>query len=183
MQRETFSVQGLILVTPQVFPDDRGYFFESFQADRYREAGIPVDAFVQENISCSRKGVLRGLHFQREPFAQGKFVQVLCGSVFDVAVDLRVDSSTYGQYVAVTLSADNHKQFFIPAGFAHGFLALEENTIFHYKTTAVYDKTSEGGIRYDDPGLNIAWPDISSFIVTEKDRVLPTLAEYQANMF
>ena len=176
MQRETFFIPGLILVIPQVFSDERGSFFESFQEERYRVAGIPVDELVQENISVSHKGVLRGLHFQRPPYAQGKLVQVLQGSVFDVAVDLRSDSPTYGQHIALELSAKNHRQFFIPAGFAHGFLALEDDTVFHYKTTAVYDKASEGGVRYDDPTLAIAWPNIAPLIVADKDRALPTLA-------
>lgn len=157
-----------------------GIFFESFQKERYREFGIPVDDFVQENVSKSKKGVLRGMHFQRDPFAQGKLVQVLRGRVSDVVVDIRFGSPTYGRYVAVELSEENHQQLWVPVGFAHGFLALEDETVFSYKVTAPYSKISEGGIRFDDPDLNIAW----SFkypIVLEKDRQLFSLAQYSGN--
>ena len=180
MQIRTFDIAGLILMTPEVFVDERGYFFESFQKERYREFGIPVDDFVQENVSKSKKGVLRGMHFQRDPFAQGKLVQVLRGRVSDVVVDIRFGSPTYGRYVAVELSEENHQQLWVPVGFAHGFLALEDETVFSYKVTAPYSKISEGGIRFDDPDLNIAW----SFkypIVLEKDRQLFSLAQYSGN--
>lgn len=180
MQTRTFDIPGLVLMTPEVFVDERGYFFESFQKERYRETGVPVEAFVQENISKSKKGVLRGLHFQREPFAQGKLVQVLSGRVLDVVVDLRFGSPTYGQHVAVELSEENHEQLWVPAGFAHGFLALEDETIFAYKVTAPYSKISEGGIRFDDPDLGIVWP-FKYPIVLEKDRQLFSLAEYRGN--
>ncbi|MDQ5977009.1 MAG: dTDP-4-dehydrorhamnose 3,5-epimerase [Patescibacteria group bacterium] len=180
MQTRTFDIAGLVLMTPEVFVDERGYFFECFQKERYRELGIPVDDFVQENISKSKKGVLRGMHFQRDPFAQGKLVQVLCGRVLDVAVDIRFGSPTYGRYVTVELSEENHQQFWVPAGFAHGFLALEDDTIFSYKVTALYSKVSEGGIRFDDPDLNIAWP-FKYPIVLEKDRQLFSLAQYGGN--
>lgn len=180
MQMRTFDIAGPVLMTPEVFVDERGYFFESFQKERYRELGIPADDFVQENISKSKKGVLRGMHFQRDPFAQGKLVQVLRGRVLDVAADIRFGSPTYGQYVAVELSEENHQQFWVPVGFAHGFLALEDDTVFSYKVTALYSKVSEGGIRFDDTDLNIAWP-FKYPIVLEKDRQLFSLAQYGGN--
>lgn len=180
MQTRTFDIDGLIFMTPEVFVDERGYFFESFQKERYRELGIPVDDFVQENVSKSKKGVLRGMHFQRDPFAQGKLVQVLRGRVLDIAVDIRFGSPTYGQHVAVELSEENHHQFWVPVGFAHGFLALEDDTIFSYKVTALYSPVSEGGIRFDDPDLNIAWS-LKYPIVLAKDRQLFSLAEYSGN--
>lgn len=180
MQTRTFNIAGLVLMTPEVFIDERGYFLESFQKERYRELGIPVDDFVQENISKSKKGVLRGIHFQRDPFAQGKLVQVLRGSVLDVVVDIRYGSPTYGQHVAIELSEENHHQLWIPIGFAHGFLALEDDTLFSYKVTAVYSKVSEGGIRFDDPDIGVAWP-FKFPIVLEKDRQLFSLAQYSGN--
>jgi dTDP-4-dehydrorhamnose 3,5-epimerase len=180
METEIFDIGGLVLIRPKVFVDDRGYFFESFNADRYREFGIPVDDFVQDNVSCSKRGVLRGLHFQRAPMAQGKLVQVLSGRALDVAVDIREGSPTYGRHVAVELSGENHREFWIPAGFAHGFLSLEDDTIFSYKVTAPYSKEHEGGIRYDDPDIVIEWPHIEGgLIVSEKDKVLPLLKRMQ----
>ena len=174
------AIEGLLLVKPKVFADERGYFFESFNIDRYRESGIPADDFMQDNVSCSKRGVLRGLHFQSAPFTQGKLVSVLRGKVLDVVVDIRKESPTFGKYVAVELSAENHHQLWVPAGFAHGFLALEDDTLFSYKVTAPYSKEHEGGIRYDDPDIAIEWPHMEEgMIVSEKDKILPFLKECQ----
>lgn len=177
METETFFVEGLVLLKPKAFADERGYFLESFNEERYGTLGIPADRFMQDNISKSKKGVLRGLHFQSDPMAQGKLVQVLWGKALDVAVDIRRGSPTYGKHVAVELSGENHRQFFIPAGFAHGFLALEDDTIFSYKVTAPYSRECEGGIRYDDPDIAIEWPAMDGLIVSAKDQELPFLKE------
>ncbi|MDL2311754.1 dTDP-4-dehydrorhamnose 3,5-epimerase [Bacteroidales bacterium OttesenSCG-928-B11] len=160
-------IDGLLVIKPDIYSDERGYFYESYNENRYREMGIDV-AFVQDNQSCSKKGVVRGLHFQRPPYAQDKLVRVLQGSVIDVAVDLRKNSPTYGEHHAVLLSGENHLQFFIPKGFAHGFVALEDDTVFAYKCSAFYHKDSEGTIRFDDPDLNIDWK-TGHPIVNEKD--------------
>ncbi len=168
------DIEGLLIIEPKTFSDERGFFIETYNAKRYEEAGIPA-AFVQDNLSVSKKGVLRGLHFQSPPYAQGKLVQVLRGRVFDVAVDLRGGSSSFGKYVSVELSAENHRQFWIPAGFAHGFLALEDDTMFQYKCTNVYAPDHDGGVRYDDPAIGIAWPK-GTYIVSEKDKAQPLLA-------
>ena len=170
------DIEGLLVVEPDIFRDDRGYFLESYNSDRYREAGIP-DVFVQDNVSVSKKGVIRGLHYQTPPFAQGKLVSVPRGRVLDVVVDFRTGSPTFGRYVAVELSAENHRQFWIPAGFAHGFIALEDDTIFTYKVTNVYDKESDRGVRWNDPALGIAWPTEVPPIVSEKDTKLPLLKD------
>ncbi len=171
------DIEGLLIIEPQVFPDERGLFVETYNRDRYAEAGVP-ETFVQGNLSVSKKWVLRGLHCQAPPFAQGKLVQVLSGRVFDVAVDIREGSPTFGKYVSVELSSENRRQFWIPAGFAHGFLALDDDTIFQYKCTNVYSKDHDRGIRYDDPSLSISWPE-GPFIVSEKDRNHPSLAEME----
>lgn len=176
METETFDIAGLVLIRPKVFADDRGYFFEAFHAERYAASGIPAGDFIQDNVSSSRRGVLRGLHFQQAPMAQGKLVSVLSGKALDVAVDIRSGSPTFGKFVAVELSGENHRELWIPAGFAHGFLALEDDTIFSYKVTAPYSKEHEGGIRYDDPDIAIEWPHVEGeLIVSEKDRELPFL--------
>lgn len=167
------DIDGPLIIDPRVFSDERGFFVETYNAGRYEEAGIPA-AFVQDNLSVSQKGVLRGLHFQSPPYAQGKLVQVLRGRVFDVAVDIREGSPTFGEYVSVELSAENHRQFWIPAGFAHGFLSLEDDTMFQYKCTNVYAPDHDGGVRYDDPTIGIAWPE-GSYIVSEKDKAQPLL--------
>ena len=161
------SIQGLALIQPDVFPDERGYFFESFQEEKFRALGIDA-RFVQDNESLSQKGVLRGLHFQRPPYAQGKLVRVVTGAVLDVAVDIRKSSPTYGQWVKAELSASNKLMMWIPEGFAHGFLVLEDNTIFQYKCTSYYNRESEGGIIWNDPDLAIDWG-INDPIVSEKD--------------
>lgn len=156
------KIKGLLILEPKVFGDDRGWFMESFNKKAFEQAlqerGLDVPQFVQDNHSLSQKGVLRGLHFQKAPYAQGKLVRVVQGRVWDVAVDIRKDSDTYGQWVGIELSAENHKQFWIPEGFAHGFVALEDNTQFLYKTTNYYNKDSEGAIVWDDPMINIQWP-------------------------
>jgi len=161
------SIKGLVLVEPDVYPDSRGYFFESFQREKFLELGIDAD-FVQDNESMSQKNVLRGLHFQKPPFAQGKLVRVVRGSVLDVAVDIRRNSKTYGQWESSVLSAANKLMMWIPEGFAHGFLVLEDDTIFQYKCTNYYNKESECGIIWNDPDLKIDWG-IENPLVSEKD--------------
>lgn len=176
MKFTRLQIPDVVLVEPQAFADDRGFFFESFNAPKFREGtGADVD-FVQDNHSRSKRGVLRGLHFQRAPFAQGKLVRVTAGSAFDVAVDIRVGSATFGRWVGETLSADNKRQLWIPAGFAHGFLALEDGTEFLYKTTALYDRASEGSIRWDDPAIGIDWP-FTDVLLAPKDAAAPLLAD------
>lgn len=172
--RESDKIKGLIEVTPKVFEDNRGYFFESYREELFQKNGI-TERFVQDNQSFSTKGVLRGLHYQRAPFAQGKLVRVIMGSVLDVAVDIRPDSPTFGQYEAFLLTAQNQKMLYLPPGFAHGFVTLED-AIFTYKCTNLYDKASEGGIIYNDPALNIDWG-ITNPVVSEKDLILPILSE------
>lgn len=176
MKVEKTILDGVLIIEPDVYADDRGYFFESFSREKYREAGIPADRFVQDNASNSKKGVVRGLHYQAPPFAQGKLVQVLRGRVLDVALDIRTGSPTYGQHVMVELSEENHRQFWIPAGFAHAFMALEDDTIFTYKVTNPYNKESDRGVLWNDPALGIAWPEMGA-IVSSKDAALPLLAE------
>ena len=165
------KIDGLLIIEPTVFKDDRGYFFESYNEQRFKELGIKDD-FVQDNQSCSQKGVVRGLHFQKPPFAQAKLVRVLRGAVLDFAVDIRKGSPTYGQYVSTLLTADNFRQFYLPTGFAHGFAALEDDTVFAYKCSNFYNKASEGSIRWNDPDLNINW-NIENPVLSEKDKVSP----------
>lgn len=157
------AIPGVVIVEPSVFTDDRGWFMESFNAARWRaalaELGVPAPrAFVQDNHSCSRRGVLRGLHFQRAPRAQGKLVRVVQGAAFDVAVDIRRDSPSFGRWTGAELSAANKRQMWIPEGFAHGFLALEDDTQFLYKTTDVYARERERALRWDDPDVGVRWP-------------------------
>ncbi len=167
MKLQKTSINDLFLIYPDVFPDARGYFFESYKKEEFRKLGIYAD-FVQDNESMSQKNVLRGLHFQKPPFAQGKLVRVVTGSVLDVAVDLRKDSVTYGQWESAVLSAENKLMMWIPEGFAHGFLVLEDNTIFQYKCTNYYNKGSESGIIWNDPDLVINWG-IENPLVSDKD--------------
>ncbi len=158
MKVTTTAIDGVLILEPKVFGDERGFFFESFNQRAFNEAvGHAVD-FVQDNHSRSAKGVLRGLHFQRAPHAQGKLVRVTQGSVFDVAVDIRPDSATFGRWVGVELSGVNHRQLWIPPGLAHGFLVTSDSADFLYKTTDYYRPESEGSVRWDDPDLAIAWP-------------------------
>ena len=161
------SLEGLILLKPAIFSDTRGYFFESYQKERFHQAGIDAD-FVQDNESMSAKDVLRGLHFQKPPFEQAKLVRVVHGSVLDVAVDIRKKSPTYGKYEAVILSAENKLMLWIPEGFAHGYLSLEDNTIFQYKCSQYYNKESECSIIWNDLDLNVQWG-IDAPLVSDKD--------------
>ena len=160
------DLPGLLIIEPKVFGDSRGFFMETWNRKRYTDAGLDVD-FVQDNISVSRKAALRGLHFQN-PNGQGKLVSVLEGEVFDVAVDLRRSSASFGKWHGLTLSADNKRQFFIPAGFAHGFLVLSDTAMFHYKCTDYYSPKDEMTLRWDDPELGIAWP-LKQPTLSEKD--------------
>lgn len=168
------DIEGVLIFEPSVFGDHRGFFMETWSRDRYREAGL-VDEFVQDNISSSRQGVLRGLHYQN-PHQQGKFVQVLQGQVLDVAVDIRVGSPTFGRVETCLLSDENHRQFYVPAGFAHGFCVLSETAVFIYKCTQYYNAESEGGILWSDPDLGIDWP-IADPILSDKDRQSPCLKD------
>lgn len=170
MNVTTFEIEGLVVIEPSIFQDDRGFFFESYSLKNYSDYLGSEVKFVQDNISLSKKGVLRGLHFQLPPFAQGKLVSVLRGSVLDVAVDLRQDSSTYGKYQAVKLTDQNRLQFWIPEGFAHGFVSLEDNTIFSYKCSNYYSPQHERTILWNDSDLNIDWG-IFDTIVSEKDKI------------
>ena len=172
------SIDGLLIIRPDVFKDERGYFFESYNKERFAKAGLNMD-FVQDNESKSDKGVLRGLHFQKPPYAQGKLVRVIKGSVMDVAVDLRKDSPTYGKWESVVLTEENKLQLWIPEGFAHGFVALEDNTIFNYKCTNVYNKESEGSILWNDPDININW-NIDNPTLSEKDKISPLFKNFES---
>jgi dTDP-4-dehydrorhamnose 3,5-epimerase len=164
------DISGLLIFQPRVFLDERGYFFESFNQEEFNKlTGLDIQ-FCQDNESLSKKNVLRGLHFQKPPFAQGKLVRVISGKVLDVAVDIRKSSETYGKYQMVELTAENKKIFWIPPGFAHGFLVLEENTVFSYKCSNYYSPESEGTIKWNDKDLNIEWP-IYDPNVSEKDNV------------
>lgn len=169
MKVQQTAIDGVIVIEPQVFGDDRGYFFESFNSKSWAEELGTTPKFVQDNESKSHRGVLRGLHFQQPPFAQGKLVRVVHGSVLDVAVDIRKKSPTYGQHIAVRLSGDNKKQLYVPEGFAHGFVTLEDHTIFSYKCTDFYAPDHEGGLLWNDPELNIDWG-INNPLIAEKDK-------------
>jgi len=172
------EIEGLLILKPRVFEDKRGYFFESFRLDLIREAGISLD-FVQDNESKSQKGVLRGLHFQNPPYEQGKLVRVVTGAVLDVAVDIRSKSETYGKWFSHMLSGTNKSMMWIPPGFAHGFLTLEDDTIFQYRCTNYYDKKSEGSIRWDDPDLKIDWK-YSDPVISEKDYAAPFIKDLKS---
>ncbi len=174
-------LSGCFVIEPQVFGDDRGYFFESFNQKVFEEkTGLEVN-FVQDNQSMSQRGVLRGLHFQKGEFAQAKLVRVIKGRVLDVVVDIRPDSTTYGQSFSIVLSEENQKQLFVPRGFAHGFSVLEDNTIFSYKCDNYYNKESEGGIIYNDKDLNIDWKLSEAEVqLSEKDKLLPEFKSLQS---
>lgn len=168
-------IKDLFVIVPKVFEDSRGYFFEAFRQDYFSEKGIK-NPFIQENQSRSSKGVLRGLHYQAEPYAQSKLVRVVKGEILDVAVDLRKDSSTFGQHFCIILSEENKKQLYIPKGFAHGFLTLSEIADVFYKCDEIYNKDSERGVRYNDPKLNIDWNSYgTNFTVSDKDANWPFL--------
>jgi len=181
MQFTETPIRDLWIIEPRIWTDNRGYFYESFSSRAFAEQGIDVN-FVQDNQSFSQKGTLRGLHAQKPPFAQGKLVRVLQGSVWDVAVDIRKNSATYGQYFGIELSAENHRQLWIPPGFLHGFLTLEDQTIFTYKVSNYYDKASEIGVRWDDPQLAIAWQQHSkdsAILLSDKDQQLPAFHSFE----
>ena len=174
----TFSpgpIEGLLIIEPRVYIDDRGFFMESFKARDFAAAGIP-GPFVQDNHSQSRRGTLRGLHFQREPYAQGKLVRVTRGAVWDVAVDLRPGSQSFAKWYGLELSERNHLMLWIPPGFAHGFIALEDDSELQYKCTAEYHAPSDSGIRWNDPDLAITWP-IKDVLISPKDATLPYLKD------
>ncbi len=176
--RITELLPNLLLIEPKVFEDHRGHFFESYREDVLAAHGsAPV--FVQDNQSLSHTGILRGLHFQQEPHAQGKFVRVITGAVLDVAVDIRKASPTYGQFVAEKLTGTNKRMMYIPPGFAHGFVTLEDNTIFTYKCTNYYHPASEGGVLWNSPSLNIPWG-IQQPILSAKDELLPDFSVFQS---
>ena len=172
------AIPGLLEIEPKVFGDSRGYFYESYNKQAFVEAGIDLE-FVQDNQSLSSEGVLRGLHFQNPPYAQGKLVRVISGLVMDVAVDIRVGSPTYGQHHKVLLSGENKKMFWIPPGFAHGFLTLEDDTIFAYKCTNLYNKDSEGAVLWNDSQLNIDWG-LENPLVSEKDQIAAPISELKS---
>jgi dTDP-4-dehydrorhamnose 3,5-epimerase len=167
----------VVVLEPRVFPDERGYFLETWNRARYADAGVDVD-FVQDNLSYSTRGVLRGLHFQN-PSPQGKLVSVVRGAVWDVAVDLRRGSPTFGEWVGVELTSENHRQLYVPVGFAHGFVVTSEIALFTYKCTRVYSPADERSIRWDDPELDIRWP-VSEPVVSAKDAAAPPLRDVPA---
>jgi dTDP-4-dehydrorhamnose 3,5-epimerase len=172
--RET-EIKGVYIIDVKTYGDHRGYFMETYKEDDFAAAGLSC-RFVQDNQSSSRRGVLRGLHFQKT-FPQAKLVRVLKGEVFDVAVDLRKGSETYGRWVGVLLSEDNHRQFMIPRGFAHGFVVVSEHAEFAYKCDEKYHPEDEGGLLWNDPDIGIKWPEVGEIILSEKDKKNPTLAE------
>ena len=174
MKVKATELPGVMIIEPKVFGDARGFFMETWNQARYEELGLPA-VFVQDNLSFSQKGVLRGLHFQN-PNAQGKLVYVLQGEVFDVAVDIRLGSPTFGQSAGVLLSSENKRQFYIPEGFAHGFCVTSETALFAYKCTQMYQPQSEYGVSWDDPDLGIEWP-IEKPLLSEKDKKYPRLKD------
>ena len=183
MSNFTFAetkISGVYIIDVKTFGDNRGYFMETYKEEDFRAAGLDY-RFVQDNQSSSRKGVLRGLHFQKT-FPQAKLVRVLKGEVFDVAVDLRKGSATYGQWVGVFLSEENHRQFMIPRGFAHGFVVVSDHAEFAYKCDEKYHPEDEGGILWNDPDVNIDWPEVGEIILSEKDKKNPTLAECRVEL-
>ena len=175
------KIDGLVIIKPSVFEDDRGFFLESYNQKVFADNGINAN-FVQDNHSRSTKGVFRGLHFQTPPFSQDKLIRCTRGEVFDVAVDIRPGSPTFGQYHSVTLSEDNKIMFFIPQGFAHGFLVLSDIADFQYKCSNLYHKDSEGGLLWNDPKLNIDWPKVDHLILSDKDKLWPTLKEFKTSL-
>ena len=178
MEVTSTPIKGLLVIKQRIFEDDRGYFFESWSKESFRKIGLDLD-FVQDNQSLSQKGVLRGLHFQNPPFEQGKLVRVIKGSVLDVAVDIRKDSLTYGKYFSIKLSEANKIAFWIPPGFAHGFVTLEDSTIFSYKCTGFYKKESEGALLWNDSDLNIEWG-LENPLVSEKDMMAESFNDFES---
>jgi len=181
MQVLQTKIPGLLIFEPDVFSDQRGYFFESYNKEKYKELGLDLN-FVQDNISSSSRGVIRGLHYQLAPYSQGKLIQVLKGHVLDVAVDLRQGSPTFGEHYTLELSEENKRQFFVPKGFAHGFSVLSDEVLFHYKCDSMYNREAERGINFNDPGLSIDWqiPEKEA-IVSAKDQALPSFKEAEHN--
>ncbi|MBW0434160.1 dTDP-4-dehydrorhamnose 3,5-epimerase [Leptospira yasudae] len=182
MQFKRFPIDGPVLIEPKVFGDERGFFFESFKDSAFKQENIPTD-FFQDNHSRSARGVLRGMHMQIPPYEQGKLVRVVRGRVIDVVVDIRVGSPTFAQWVSVELSEENKNIFWVPPGFAHGFITLEDKTDFLYKVTQEYNPKNEVGIRWNDPALGIPWktwlPD-SDFIISQRDQETPLLADFKS---
>lgn len=172
-QFEKTHIDGLVLVKPKVFNDGRGFFVEEYKKSDFARAGINID-FVQDNHSKSSRGVLRGLHFQKEPYAQAKLVRCIKGKIWDVAVDLRAGSATFGKWLGFELSEENFNMLFIPEGFAHGFVTLSQEAEIFYKCSKEYSPQHDSGLRYDDPTLNISWP-LKDVIISEKDKKLPFL--------
>ena len=183
MSYEIFKTdfKGILIIEPKVFSDDRGCFFESFNSKKLNDAGIKAD-FVQDNVSRSKKGVLRGMHYQLDPLAQTKLLTVLSGKILDVAVDLRKGSPTFGKHLSVELNSDNKRMVVIPRGFAHGFVALEDNTLVMYKCDNYYSPVHERGIRFNDPALNLNWllPE-KELIITKRDLSFPIMSEAENN--
>lgn len=171
-------IKDLLIIKPRVFADPRGYFFESYNEGVFKQNGITAH-FVQDNQSLSNAGVLRGLHFQSPPYEQGKLVRVITGAVLDIAVDIRKKSPTYGQHIAIELTEDNKTMFYIPPGFAHGFLTLQDNTIFSYKCTNLYNKASEGTVLWNDTDLQLNW-DIENPVLSEKDLTGTKFKEFES---
>jgi len=176
------DIAEVVIIEPTIFEDDRGWFYEFYSEPKFHELlranDLPVPRpFIQENCSMSKKGVVRGLHFQLAPCSQGKLVNVSQGAAYDVAVDIRKGSPTFGRWVGVELSAANRKMLWIPEGFAHGFMALEDDTVFQYRTTDTYSKDHERSLAWDDPDLAIDWPKISPILVSEKDQVAPSFSQ------
>ncbi len=178
MEISNTKIPGLLVIKPAIFKDSRGYFFESHNEEKLLKAGIDI-RFVQDNESKSQRGVLRGLHFQNPPYSQGKLVRVIQGAVLDVAVDLRKKSPTYGKWDSIILSAENKLMYWVPEGMAHGFLTLENDTIFFYKCTSVYNKESEGCIRWNDPELNVEWG-TDNPILSDRDRITPFFKDFKS---
>lgn len=177
------DIEEVMLVIPKVFGDGRGFFVETYKKTDFKNAGI-CEEFIQDNRSCSKKGVLRGLHYQKEPYAQSKLVHVISGKIFDVALDIRKGSKTFGSWVGVVLSAENKHQLYIPKGFAHGFVTLEDDTEVCYKTSGEYRPDFERGILYSDPTANINWQIDFPPVLSEKDKSQPLLADIQEeNLF
>lgn len=176
MEVSKIFIDGPLVIQPKVFFDDRGYFFESYNRSHFENVGIQED-FLQDNQSLSQKGAVRGLHFQAAPFAQGKLVRVSRGAVYDVILDIRKDSPTYGQHFGIELSEENFTMLWIPVGFAHGFSTLRDQTVFQYKCTQMYNKASEGGVFWNDPTLGINWQ-VENPILSDKDQLLPLLKDF-----
>ena len=172
------AIEGLVILEPDVFGDHRGYFKETYSEAAFKAIGLGMH-FMQDNLSFSSRGILRGLHFQADPFAQGKLVSVVEGEVLDVAVDIRIGSPTYGQHVAVHLSGSNHRMFYVPPGFAHGFQVVSETCYFAYKCTNLYDRPSEGGLMWNDPALGIHWP-VADPVISEKDKYYAPFGEFKS---